>query len=114
MGRTILTLLLAGMMLTFGIMGCAKKAANSQEAIATAQQMKTVDEQVKYLISQSNAFINSKEFDQAIKTAQHILSNLDQNSAEAQSIIEKAKAELQKAAQGAVADVQKKLGSFGQ
>jgi hypothetical protein len=114
MTRTILILVLIGTALTLGVMGCAKKAANSQEAIATSQQMKTVDEQVKYLVSQANSFINSKQFDQAIQTAQHILSNLDQNSAEAKSIIEKAKAELQKAAQGAVADVQKKLGSFGQ
>ena len=94
------------------VAGCTKKAVNASEAIANAKDMKTVDEQVKYLVGQANAFINSKEFDQAITTAQHILRNLDKDSAQAQSIIEKAKAELQKAAEGALDDVKKKIGSF--
>lgn len=98
----------------FIAVGCTQKAATSQEAIENSRQLKTVDEQVKYLVKQANAFINSQEFDQAIKSAQYILGNLDKNSAEAKSIIETAKAELQKAAQSAVSDVQKKIGTFGQ
>ena len=54
--------------------------------------MKTVEEQVNYLVSQANAFINSQEFDQAIKTSQYILRNLDKSSEEAKGIIETAKA----------------------
>ena len=58
--------------------------------------------------------MNSKEFDQAIRAAQYVLSNLDSNSAQAQSIIDKAKAEMQKAAESAMADVKNKLGGIGQ
>lgn len=94
--------------------GCAqKKAANSQEAIAQSKELKTVEEQARYLVSQANQFINSKEFDQAIATAQHVLSNLDANSTEAKSIIEKAKDEMKKMAAATVADMKSKLGSFG-
>lgn len=105
-----------GVCLVFSIavIGCEKKAASSQEAIETSKSLKTVDEQVKYLVGQANAFINSKQFDQAITTAQHVLSNLDQNSAEAKSLLDKATEEMKKVAQGAVDDVKKKLGSFGQ
>lgn len=94
------------------IWGCTQKAANSSEAIQAAQAKQTVDQKVSYLVSQANAFVSSKEFDEAIKTAQYILSNLDKDSAAAQSIIEKAKAEMQKAAQAAVSDVKDKLPSF--
>jgi len=105
-----------GMCLVFSIavIGCEKKAATSQEAIETSKGLKTVDEQVKYLVSQANAFINGKEFDQAIATAQHVLSNLDQNSAEAKSILDKATEEMKKVAQGAMDDMKKKLGTLGQ
>jgi len=97
---------------SFGVIGCTKKAANSQEAIQQAQELKTPEEQAKYLISQANAFINSKEFDQGIKTAQYVISNLDRNSQEAQSIIEKAKEELKKAAQGALDEARNKIANF--
>ncbi|HOW35099.1 MAG TPA: hypothetical protein PL155_01605 [Candidatus Omnitrophota bacterium] len=113
MKRTSVVLLGIILMVNLSILGCTKKAASSQEAIAATQTMKTVDEKVNYLVGQANAFINSKEFDQAIQTAQYILSNLDKNSTAAQGIIEKAKAELTKAAQSAMQDVKSKLGSFG-
>jgi len=80
--------------------------------IEEAKTMETAEQQAKYLISQANAFINSDEFDQAINTAQYIISNLDKNSQEAKSIIETAKAEMKKAAQQAVEDAKSKLG-FG-
>ena len=102
------------LLLSFSVLGCAqKKAASSQEAIETSKQLKTVDEQVHYLVGQANAFINGKEFNDAITTAQYVVSNLDQNSAEAKSLIERAKAEMQKAAQGAVNDMKSKLNSLG-
>ena len=45
--------------------------------------------------SEANAFINSDKFDEAINTARFILSNLDKDSTAAQSIIERAKKELE-------------------
>ena len=95
------------------VFGCAKKAANSQEAIATAKGMKTVDEQVNYLVGQANSFVNSKNFDDAISTAKYVLSNLDSNSQAAKDIVTKATEEMKKAAMGAMGDMQKKMGSFG-
>lgn len=99
------------------IAGCAQKAApvaTSQEAISQSKTLATAQEQAKYLISQANSFINSKKFQDAITTAQYVLSNLDKNSLDAKSLLEKAKAELAKAAQSAVTDVKKKLGTLGQ
>ena len=101
--------------LIFAVAGCAqqKPAASSQEAIQQSKEMKTVDEQVKYLVSQANSFINSQKFDEAVQTARYILSNLDQNSVEAKSILEKATAQMKEAANKAMGDVKNKLGSFG-
>ena len=107
-----LVVTIAVLFVSLSIWGCTQKAANSSEAIQAAQAKQTVEQKTDYLISQANAFLSSKEFDEAIKTAQYILSNLDKESTAAQSIIEKAKAEMQKAAQAAVADVKDKLPSF--
>ncbi len=89
--------------------GCAKKAASVNEAIQNSQAMKTVEEKANYLVKQAEAFYSSKEFQQAIETAQYILSNIDKNSQAAKDLIEKAKAQLQAAAQKAADDVKKKL-----
>ena len=42
--------------------------------------LKTPEEQANYLVSQAKAFMNSKEFAEATKTAQYVLSNVDSNS----------------------------------
>ena len=104
-----------GIVLVFS--GCAKKAATSNDAISQANTLKTVDEKVKYLVSQANDLMNSKQYQQAVNVAQYILSNLDKNSADAKSILQKAadmlKAEANKALDTVKGDVQNKLGSFG-
>lgn len=89
--------------------GCTKKAGSANEAIQNSQSLKTVEEKANYLIEQAEAFYNSKEFQQAIQTAQHVLSNLDKNSQPAKDLIEKAKAQLQATAQKAVGDMGNKL-----
>src|SRR5437879_4060932 len=95
--------------------GCAqqKPAASSQEAIQQSKQLKTADEQAKYLVGQANSFINSQKFDEAIQTAKYVLANLDSNSVEAKSILEKANAQLKDSANKAMGDVKNKLGTFG-
>jgi len=110
MKRLFMRFVTLAMLVGFLAAGCAPKAADSQQAIAQSKTMKTADDQAKHLVGQANAFINSKNFDEAIKTAQYILSNLDQNSADAKSILEKAQAELQKSAQAAEGDMKNKLG----
>ena len=87
-------LLCAGLMVT----GCAQqpKAANAEQAIEQSKSLPTVEEKAEYLVKQANAFVNSKDFEQAIQTAKHVLVNLDANSAEAKSILEKATEEMKK------------------
>ncbi len=89
--------------------GCAKNSGSVSEAIQNSQSLKTVQEKANYLIGQAQAFYNSKEFQKAVETAQYVLNNLDKNSQVAKDLIEKAKAQLQAAAQKAVGDVGNKL-----
>jgi len=89
--------------------GCAKKAGSSSEAIQSSQSLKTVQEKTNYLMNQAQSFYNSKEFQQAVETAQYVLSNLDKNSQQAKDLIEKARVQLQAAAQKAMGDVSNKL-----
>lgn len=107
-----LTVLCALAGLTIG--GCAQKpAASSGDAITQSKTLQTVQEQVKYLIGQANAFINSQKFDEAINTAQYVLSNLDSNSTEAKSIITKAQEQIKQMAGKAMEDMKNKLGTLG-
>lgn len=89
--------------------GCTKKSASANDAIQNSASLKTVKEKADYLMGQANAFYNSKEFQQAIQTAQYVLNNFDQNSQAAKNLIEKAKSRLQSSAQKAVGDVGNKL-----
>lgn len=93
----------------FAISGCAKKAASSNEAIQNAESLATVQEKANYLVQQAEAFYNSKEFQQAIQTAQYVLSNLDKDSQPAKNLIEKAKAQLEAIAKKTMGDASKKL-----
>jgi len=96
-------------LLSVTVAACAQKAASSTEAIDVAKAMETVEAKSKYLVQQANAFISSEQFDEAIKTAKYVLANLDSESQDAKSIIERAKEELAKKAEGAVADMKDKL-----
>jgi len=115
MKKLILAVTIAGVA-CLSVAGCAQqpKAANSQEAIEQAKALETAEAQAKYLISQANAFVNSKDFDQAIQTAKYVLANLDSESKEAQSIIEKATTQLKKMAEEKAAEMKKSLSSMGQ
>jgi hypothetical protein len=105
--------------LAAALQGCTQqpKAATSQDAIQQSQTLKTTDDQVKYLVSQANSFINSQKFEDGIAVAKHILQNLDANSQEAKSLLEKASIELQKSAEKKVneikSDLNNKINSLG-
>jgi hypothetical protein len=71
-----------------------KKAASSSEAIDTAKAMDSVEKQADYLVKQAELFYESKEYKDAVASAQYVLNNLDKESAKAQELVEKAKAEL--------------------
>jgi len=96
------------------IAGCSgQKAESSKAAIEMAKTMETVKAQTDYLISQAKAFYNSKDFQQAVDTAQYVLQNLDKDNQTAKDLIEKAKAKLKEMAQSAVSDMKGKMGSVG-
>lgn len=92
------------------LFGCAgKKAASSSEAIEASKVMQTVQEKANYLISQAKAFYASKEYQQAIDIAQHVLAYVDSNSMEAKDLIEKAKSQLAALAQKKADELKAKL-----
>jgi len=100
--------------ISLALAGCgAKREASSSAAIEKSQTMATVQQKVDYLSAQAKAFVNSKEYDQAVRVAQYILSNLDSNSQEARSLLDKAKEALATQAKAKLEDVKKQLGGFG-
>ena len=126
MRKLNLWIIIMAVVLMSSFSSCAQqpKSANSSEALKAASTMQTTEEKVKFLISEANAFVSSKKFEDAVSTAQYILSNLDANSADARSILEKARADIEKLAQAkiaeakaeagkAVSDVKNKINSFG-
>ena len=120
MKRITTVLVAVSFVFAVGIMGCSQKpqSANSSEAIEQAKTLQSVEEQAKFLGKEANAFINSEQFDEAIKTAKYVLSKLDKESQEAKSLIERAKQELEtmarEKAEEAKAKLKEKLGGIGQ
>ena len=90
--KTTSILLTAVVMSATLLTSCAQKpAANAQEAIQQSQSKGTPQQQADYLVGQANAFLSSKNYDQAMAVANHVLTNLDQNSQAAKNILMKAK-----------------------
>lgn len=116
MRKAVVCLALTGFLVaSIGMMGCAQKpkSETGQQAIEASKSLATVQEKAQYLVQEAKAFYDSKKFQDAVTSAQYVLSYLDKNSQGAQSLLEKAKAELEAKVKGAVADAQKNLGSFG-
>ena len=113
--KKALLFIIAVSMIFVGLEGCSQqsKAANAQQAIDQSKSMKTADEQAKYLVGQANAFVNNKNFDQAIQTAKYVLANLNANSQEAKGILEKAAEDMKKMAQQKAEEMKKSLGNLG-
>ncbi len=93
------------------LVGCgASKEASSSAAIEKSQTLANVQQKVDYLAGQAKAFINSKQYDQAVAAAQYILSNLDSNSQQARSLISQAKDALAIQAKAKIDEAKKKFG----
>lgn len=99
--------------LSLVLVSCAQKEASSSAAIQKSQTMATMQQKVDYLAGQAKAFINSKQYDQAVSTAQYILSSLDSNSQKARSLLDQAKNALAAQAKARLDETKKKFG-FGQ
>jgi hypothetical protein len=107
--RTLFVMLLV-VVLGMGVMlaGCGpQKEASSQAAIEKSKSMATVEEKADYLIKQAETFMNSKDFQQAVEVAQYVLAEVDKESVKAKDLLEKAKAELEKAATDAIKNIGK-------
>ena len=114
MKKNVVLAIVAVLCVGVALIGCgAKKEASGSAAIQKSQAMATVQQKVDYLAGQAKAFINSKDYDQAVSVAQYILTNLDSNSKEARSLLEKAKSELTAQAKAKLEDVKKQFGNFG-
>ena len=95
--------------------GCAeKKAENSQQAIEQSKTMKNTDEQIRYLADQAQAFLNSKEYSEAMNAAQYILTNLDAKSEKAKDVLAKAMDDMKKVTAENVEDMKNKMKKLGQ
>jgi hypothetical protein len=111
------TLLIVAVLCIF-VVGCAQQpeSENASGAIAAAKKLENVEAQVNYLVKEANAFISSEQFDEAINSAKYILKELDAESIQAKSIIEKAQVELkayaEKKAAEAKAELAKKMESL--
>ncbi|VAX36963.1 hypothetical protein MNBD_UNCLBAC01-1852 [hydrothermal vent metagenome] len=117
--------LVVGALMSIVALGCSQPTAtNSQDAIEKAKAKQTVEAKVSYLVKEANAFVSKEKFDEGVKTAKYILSNLDENSSEAKNIIEQAKTklkafaekkaeELKTEANKKLGDVKGKIGSLG-
>ncbi len=104
----ILVLCLAGGLF---VSGCGPvKADSSQQAIANAKTMGTVQEKTDYLVAQAKAFYNSKQFQGAVDIAQYVLTYLDRDSQAAKSLLEKAKADLTAQMKQSAEDLRKTFG----
>ena len=90
--------------------GCSKQATSSSEAIQHAKTLKTPEQQADYLVSQAQAFVNSEDHQEAIKTAQYVLSSVDAHSHAATDLLEEAKAKLAADAQAVIGDTKKLVG----
>ena len=102
-----------GLVFSLVLTGCGtKKAESGREAIQTAKAMETDEEKIDYLIAQTKAFYNSKEFQDAVDIARYILRYLDRDSQEAKNLLEKAKDALEAQLKAAAEDAKKNLPSF--
>jgi len=87
----------------------AGASATSGGVIEISKSMPSPQQKIDYLLTQAKSFYESKKFQDAVSTAQYVLSSLDKNSVEAKNLLEKAKQQLQAAVQSRVTDVKKGL-----
>ncbi|MFA5038676.1 MAG: hypothetical protein WC732_03240 [Candidatus Omnitrophota bacterium] len=111
MNKTLVILMVIAVV---SMAGCAKKASSSSEAIAQAQTMQSVNQKVDYLAGQANMFLDSREYSEALKTANYILSNVDSNSQQAKDIVQKAQERLSGQVKDMAGNFEKSMSGMGQ
>ncbi len=107
MSKIVFVVLIFAAAMTCVTLGCAKKTASSAKAIKKSETMPTTDQKAVYLVGQAKAFLDSKDYKEAIKTSQYVLAGVDRNSKEARAILEKAKHGLFEEADDMMEDVKR-------
>jgi len=87
--------------------GCTRQAASSSEAIEYAKTLRSAEQQSSYLVSQAQVFIDSQDYQEAIQTAQYVLSSVDPRSQSAMDLMGQAKAKLAADAQAVIGGTKK-------
>ncbi|MFC1593749.1 hypothetical protein ACFL38_00285 [Candidatus Omnitrophota bacterium] len=114
MKKAIVVMMMLGLSVSLIASGCGQqKAESSGAAIEAAQAMETADQKVDYLIGQAKAFYGSKDFQNAIEIAQHVLQYLDKDSQAAKDLIEKAKEALAAKAKEALGEAAGNIPGLG-
>ena len=109
MKKTTLGVFLS-LIMAVALVGCSQpKAENSGAAIDHAKTLENVEEQAKYLVNQAESFIKSEEYDEGIKVAGYVSSNYEEYKAQAQGLIDEAKAELEKLAKAKAEELKTKM-----
>jgi len=109
--KYILVIVLAAVF-TFSGCGPAKESTGTK-ALQKSETINTIDQKVDYLVAQAKAFYNSKEFNDAIAVAQHVITNLDANSQEAKKLLADSKAKLSEMIKTTADDMKKKFQGLG-
>lgn len=98
------------LILSLFVYGCGqKKAASSKEAIEKSKTMATLEEKVDYLTEQAEAFYESKEYKEAMDTAQYVIDNLKADAQKAKRILEESQTKFKSVAEKMVADLKEKV-----
>ncbi len=103
------------LVLSMATLGCTHQAQSTssvQDVIAQSNTLATIDTKVEYLLTQAQDFIVHQKYDEAMALANHVLSNVDQNSRAAEAILEKTNSELQKVALTTADDINSKFNSL--
>lgn len=95
MKRTALTLI-ASVMLLNPLWAQTGSTASASTAIKTVKTIKENKDKISYLVKEAQKLYASKEFNQVITIANYILTNVDSESKEAKSLLEKAQSMLAK------------------
>lgn len=91
MRKPIINIAIVLLVCFIGLAGCGtRKAASAQDAINKSKSIKTAQAKKDYLMKQSQAFFNDKDFKTSIDIAQYVLRKVDPEAKEPTTLIRKA------------------------
>ncbi len=85
---------------------------SAADAIKESLNQGATQQQIDYLLNQAKSFIGAEKYDQVVEIANHILTNLDQNSPQAKELLATAQAKLQEKGGELLSNTQNKLNAL--